>query len=351
MNRNIKKNICLCGCFALGHNLLNGQTIKTKIIADELVREFLHYYFLKIDTFGKINVFLLLPKLLYALFVCRNIVIFPAHNSLLVEVPWLGFLNKFFRRKLHYVVIGGWLPKYLDNHRVVRCYLRTFRGIYVETASMKESLEQQGFKNVEIIPNCKPLDLLKEEELGCYDMEYLPLATFSRVMKEKGIEEAAEAVMEANKILGKDIFSITIYGQIEQEKWFKDFLDRMGENKTVSYGGIVPYNQSTSILKDYFALLFPTYYDGEGFAGTLIDAFSAGLPVIATDWKYNSEIVKHHENGCIVPVHDVDAICSELLWAYSNKQKWGEIKRNCLRCAKDCMPERALIPLYKGIMG
>ncbi|MFR3494185.1 MAG: glycosyltransferase [Blautia sp.] len=53
----------------------------------------------------------------------------------------------------------------------------------------------------------------------------------------------------------------------------------------IRYKGMVPFNQSTEVLKNYDALLFPTYYEGEGFAGTIIDAFAAGLPVIASDWK------------------------------------------------------------------
>jgi glycosyltransferase involved in cell wall biosynthesis len=52
----------------------------------------------------------------------------------------------------------------------------------------------------------------------------------------------------------------------------------------------------TKVLRDYFALLFPIYYIGEGFAGTAIDAFSAGVPVIASDWKYNSEVIKEGIN-------------------------------------------------------
>jgi glycosyltransferase involved in cell wall biosynthesis len=50
----------------------------------------------------------------------------------------------------------------------------------------------------------------------------------------------------------------------------------------VVYGGVVPFNKSVEVLKDYFAVLFPTYYEGEGFAGTIIDAHSAGVPIIAS---------------------------------------------------------------------
>ena len=46
-------------------------------------------------------------------------------------------------------------------------------------------------------------------------------------------------------------------------------------------------------------MLFPTCYRGEGFTGAVLESMMAGVPVIATDWKYNSEIVKDGETGLI----------------------------------------------------
>ena len=59
------------------------------------------------------------------------------------------------------------------------------------------------------------------------------------------------------------------------------------------WNSIFNYNETASHLKKYFALLFPTYFHGEGFAGCLIDAFFAGIPVIATDWLYNKDIINN----------------------------------------------------------
>ncbi len=39
-----------------------------------------------------------------------------------------------------------------------------------------------------------------------------------------------------------------------------------------------------------------------GFAGTLIDAMAAGVPVIASNWKYNPEIVIENVTGRIYPL-------------------------------------------------
>ena len=47
-------------------------------------------------------------------------------------------------------------------------------------------MEEQGFANIDLMPNCKPLKILDEIELN--DKKPHQLCTFSRVMKEKGID-------------------------------------------------------------------------------------------------------------------------------------------------------------------
>lgn len=119
----------------------------------------------------------------------------------------------------------------------------------------------------------------------------MKLCTFSRVMREKGIEDAAKAVTTVNAELGYRAFSLDIFGQIDsrQTEWFEDLKKTFPDY--IHYVGLVPFDKSVETLKSYYMLLFPTYYEGEGFAGTLIDAYSAGVPVIASDWRYNPEIV------------------------------------------------------------
>jgi hypothetical protein len=66
--------------------------------------------------------------------------------------------------------------------------LKKFDGIYVETSTMKKALEREGFENVLVMPNCKKLTVLSENDLIYPAGAPYKLCTFSRVMKEKGIE-------------------------------------------------------------------------------------------------------------------------------------------------------------------
>ena len=338
------RTVSIVGHFAKRKQDLGGQTIKTKTITEELKNYFGQEQVLEIDTCGGVKTLLEAPfQVFYALKNSKNVIIFPAHNALRVYAPLLSFENRLFNKKrnLHYVVIGGWLPHFLRDKRHLSKCLKCFDGIYVETNTMKTALEEQGFKNVFVMPNCKKLTILSAKELVYPNSIPYKLCTFSRVSREKGIEDAVNAISEVNKALGYTVFSLDIYGQvdIEQTVWFKKLQEKFP--KYVQYCGIVPFEKSVDVLKKYFALLFPTYYDGEGFAGTLIDAFSAGVPVIATDWRYNAEIV-NKEVGYVYPTRDQLAFVDILKFVATNPVCILNKKPRCLQEAEQYRIDKAI---------
>lgn len=338
------KIISVIGHFGNGKIFLDGQTVKTKIVTEELQSQLGFNNVKKYDTFGGWKTIFKAPYQSFsALKNGKNVIIFPAHNGLRVYVPLLSFFKVVFkRRKLHYVVIGGWLPHFLQEHKYLIKYLKQFDGIYVETNTMKTALNENGFNNVFVMPNCKKLTILKENELVYSQGTPYRLCTFSRVMREKGIEDAVKAVKAVNDDLGYQSFSLDIYGQIDsdQTEWFKKL--QASSPQYIRYKGMVPFNQSTEVLKNYNALLFPTYYEGEGFAGTIIDAFAAGLPVIASDWKYNSEIIKQGITGIVIKTHSISELKNAILSIDSDVKTWNSMRRNCIAEAKMYLPENAM---------
>ena len=343
------KKLCIIGHFGFGRMLLNGQTVKTKILAEALNDALGKGQVLQIDTHGGFKALYKLPlQALRALIICENILILPANNGLRVITPVLSFYNLFFKRKLHYAVIGGWLPEFLQKRKMLARQLKRFAGIYVETSTMKKALDGMGFENVVVLPNCKQLPILFPEQLPPLQKPY-KLCTFSRVMKEKGIEDAVSAVMAVNEVLGETVYALDIYGQVDtnQIRWFEDLQKTFPEY--IRYGGLVPFDQSVEVLKNYFALLFPTYYDGEGFAGTLLDAMASGVPVVASDWRYNAEIVKEGRTGTLFSARDVDALTEKLKTIVTDNEKWNAMRPACLQEAQKYLPEEAVKVLLKRI--
>lgn len=342
---------CVIGHFGQGKKLLNGQTVKTLNVTQELQKHLGRDGVLTMDTHGGWKIFFKAPiQVLQGLKGSENVLIFPARKGLRVYGPLLALLRPFFRnRKLHYVVIGGWLNGFLEGKPFLRRCLKRFDGIYVETKTMKTQLEGRGFNNVCVMPNFKDLTPVSQWELVYTTEEPYRVCTFSRVMREKGIEEAVEAVKAVNARCGRTVYTLDIYGQVDagQTDWF-EALEKSFPPE-VRYGGMVPYDQSVGMLKDYFALLFPTFYQGEGFAGTVIDAFSAGVPVVASDWLYNGELIHEAENGALVPPQNAEALADKLMELSRDVAGWNSRKVTCLEHARRYSPEIAMTPLLERI--
>jgi DeoR/GlpR family transcriptional regulator of sugar metabolism len=135
---------------------------------------------------------------------------------------------------------------------------------------------------------------------------------------EKGITDAINAIRAINESQGKIVVALDIYGQIEPS--YEEKLNALvAENSDfVTYGGIVDSQGSVEVLKNYYALLFPTYWVGEGLPGTVVDAFAASLPVIATDWNANSEIIEHNKQGIIYPNGNIKSLKDAIEWSINH---------------------------------
>lgn len=328
----------------------DGQTIKTKIVSSEIEKQLGANAIIKKNTYGGFNFLLKMPFLILMLLsFCKNVLIFPAQRGIKLIVPFLIVFNKVFRRKLHYVVIGGWLPDFIEARPIIAAQLKKLDCIYVETEIMKKKLMAQGLQNVCVMPNFKDLHVIKTKDLCSVIEPPYKFCTFSRVMKEKGIEDAVKAIVMLNKGTSSPICTLDIYGKVDvsQKEWFNNLMK--SAPKEIIYKGVVCSEKSVETIKDYFALLFPTYYEGEGFAGTLLDAFAAGVPVIASDWRYNAELVENGVTGLISNVRNTDDLAKKILFAIEHKKEWFQYKENCIEKANEFIPSNVIKTLLSRL--
>ncbi len=337
------KKVCVCGAFLFSDPsgvAGGGQGIKTRELAKELERQNGEVYC--IDTCGRRNKMLLFFRLLYALLICKNIIILPAHNGVLLETQFLKCLNIIFKRGLHYVVIGGWLQDFLKDHKMTAKAIHAFDGIYVETQTMYDALQNMGYGNVFIMRNFKSLNIASEKELPTHYSKPLRLVYFARVTEMKGLGEAVHIINEINKESDQSLFSLDIYGPIDDidREWFeqlkKDFTN------SIQYKGEVPFEKSVEVLKDYFALIFPTKFYTEGIPGTIIDSYAAGLPVISSKWKSFSDVVDDCETGLGYDFGNFHALKELLVEIFQTPTIISSLRKNCLVKAEDYLPQNAI---------
>lgn len=342
MIRHIKR-VGIIGHFAEGLDMADGQIVKTRTVR-ELLRdvcgnENVHF----VDTRGwQKHPFALLRKCSELAKFADVLVMLPAHNGVKIFAPLLVFLRNRYGCKAVYSVVGGWLAEFIAGQSFLTKKLKSFDAILVESDRVKNLLIEQGFDNVLVVYNYKRLPLLESSELERPSSEPWPLAVFSRIYEDKGIDDVVWAVREANGRLGRIAFKLDIYGNVLPE--YKEHFDTLIAGCDISeivYKGVAPAGESTSVLNGHLVLAFPTRCPGEGVPGTVVDAYCAGIPVIASRWPSYAEMVDEGETGLTYEFLNRDALLDVLLNPDLPKQLLA-MKESCLRKGRNYSYEAGL---------
>ncbi len=276
---------------------------------------------------------MLIAKLFFnILFIHYDFVVISASSASTYLI--LKIINKIkpsILHKTHYLVIGGYFPEGIKCKRYNWEFYQNLKFVVVEGQILKNQiLSCSELKNVKVISNFKKFDYeVSQSDKEC---NFFKFVFIGRISKTKGILEIIEAVriLKTNYPLMR--FSVDFYEPKEEEIEFPESLP-------LAYKGYLDImnnqQESYATLSEYSCMLFPTYWKGEGFPGVIIDAYVAGLPVIATDWNMNKEVVEDGETGLIVPIQDANALALAMLKMMQDPELVKKMSENSSRKAKD----------------
>jgi glycosyltransferase involved in cell wall biosynthesis len=310
--------ILLVGYFASNSNDFGGQGVKTQEFFRVLKANALNDSSINsIDTRNwKYRFILICLQYFFYIFHSDVIIMLPSKNGLLVFSWLLVITKKIFKRRIYYSVIGGWLSNFLHSRKFLLKRLRFFNGIFLESKQDIKYLNEKGLNNCYFIPNFKNLFPLKSSEIRTNFSEPLNLVFFARVTKLKGVFDAINSINFINN-LHKNSYSLDVYGQIDPSIK-EEFFELINKSPLINYKGQVTPNTSTSIIRNYFGLIFPTQHYTEGIPGTLLDALASGVPVITPLWKNHEDVFKENITGLSYTFNDIEGLKKLLLSIKSN---------------------------------
>ncbi|MBN2396317.1 MAG: glycosyltransferase family 4 protein [Candidatus Atribacteria bacterium] len=343
-----KKFIFICGNFGYKSHQVDGQTVKTRQFKEILSEKLGSDRVVFTDTsYARSKPIMILKEMITHTRQCSHFFILPGRNGLRFFLPFYIQWKKILGIDVRYIVIGGWLDRFLKKKKYYLNLCKQLNGIYVETNGMKEKLTGMGLDNVYILPNFRKIGF--EIERVNKVEKPLKVVYFSRVIKEKGIELAIEAVEEINK--DEKMIQFDIYGPIEHN-YEKVFYDQLSNARNdISYRGIIePVNHQIYLqLSQYDLMIFPTYYPGEGFPGAIVDSLISGVPVLASDWNYNAEIIEDNKTGKLFVSQDLRDLIVQLKFLLKNTDLINEMKKNCLEAAKKYQADVVIGELLKNL--
>ena len=246
--------------------------------------------------------------------------------STLTGYKVLRLLKLLRRKNVYYWAVGGILHEWLVE---LGYDLETYRrvdAIYVQSEKMVKGFNDLGITNCIKVNNSKRIDYYPK--LHNKNSNEKRFVFFSRVHPDKGCQMIVNCAKRLNDMGYGDRFVVDFYGAIDKE--YGDFKNSIASVNNVSYKGFldVQKNEGYDTLSSYDVMLFPTYWRGEGFPGVVIDAYIAGLPIIASNWSYNEEVIDE-KTGVIIPHHDEDALFSAMKKVLDNEYDLDAMSIEC----------------------
>ena len=109
---------------------------------------------------------------------------------------------------------------------------------------------------------------------------------------------------------------LEIYGNLERFRRFvKELRGLAGGDERISLAGPFQRERVGEVLSGLDVLVVPSrWYENQ--PGVILEAFAAGVPVVATNLGGMSEFVKHEENGLLFELEDAEDLARQLRRLY-----------------------------------
>jgi len=156
--------------------------------------------------------------------------------------------------------------------------------------------------------------------------ERLNLLYVGGLTRYKGIHILIEAV----KRIKKDNITLTIVGSGR----YKSKLEKLaGADKRITFSGSIRNEDIATCYKKSDVLVLPSVFN-EIFGIVILEAFRAGVPVIASRIGGITEVVKHNYNGFLFEPGNIDQLKQILENLLRNPRILVELGDNAKNCAK-----------------
>jgi glycosyltransferase involved in cell wall biosynthesis len=251
------------------------------------------------------------------LFLRANLILYQVNGLLAINEKRFLFtilLNKLFLKKMAFRGFGGgikntWIDQSSYVKRLQIYLINQMRFMTLQTRSDYEFFLQNSKIKTRLywMPNTRPILNFVNSSIQLNKINRFCFV--GKVWKEKGID----VIVSAAKKLPKEI-SIDVFGPVTEDVLDEFFRNANMENHhaKVTYKGEISRSQILETLASYHALLFPTRWVTEGHPGVILEAFSVGLPVIASNWNGIPELLDE-SSGILIDNKSDDELVKAIL--------------------------------------
>jgi glycosyltransferase involved in cell wall biosynthesis len=183
-------------------------------------------------------------------------------------------------------------------------------------------LLEQSQSNVTCIPNGVDLDRFDVDEPTVDGR----IVFLGRLAPKKRVSDLIRAVDR----LAADHpdAELVVVGEGPLEEELRELATELGITDRVTFTGRVEEEAIPRYYASAELFVLPSVWEGHPL--TLLEAWAAGRPVIASDVEGIAEFVDHGETGYLVPARDPEALADAIRYAFDNPEEargWGRAAR------------------------
>lgn len=233
-----------------------------------------------------------------------QVLLFGNDQFLVSLMPLCLFIAKVARKPFYVRVFGGSLDTYyLGLKPLLRRYFRWTightDGLIVQTIALRNFFARTFGNKVHHVPGYRLMnERLSFVHSARHPKQVLKLVYVGHIREEKGVFD----LLESMRLLNGDSSSIiecVLYGPVYPEATER-FSREIAACGNVVYGGVLQPEEVVSTIVQSDVFVFPSFYEGEGHPGVLIEAMMSGLPIVTTHHNAIPELISHRGNGLLV---------------------------------------------------
>lgn len=220
---------------------------------------------------------------------------------------------------------------------------KTAAVITVSNALKDEMVKNMGVDTgkVYVVHNAKPVlnngNRDKTRKLHGITEKDILVGTVARLVPSKGIDLLIEAM--AGIFSAYPDAKLLIAGSGPDEGRLRHIAETSGLNGRIIFAGQISNIEDYYAAFDYFVL--PTMSEGLGIS--VMEAMSAGLPVIASETGGIPELITHMKNGLLVKPGSKDEISKALLLLLQNRNVASEFGRQAAAASSMMFTEEDMV--------
>jgi colanic acid/amylovoran biosynthesis glycosyltransferase len=163
------------------------------------------------------------------------------------------------------------------------------------------------------------------------DGETLNIISVARLVYKKGMEYGILAVAKAMERRPDLRVRYLLVGEGEEKEKLEALVASLGVGRHVSLLGSQPHAEVTRLMAAAHVMMVPSVTgpdgDMEGIPTVAMEAMATGLPVLSTFHSGIPEAVVDGYTGLLSPEHDVEALASNIIYLYDNRDLGPQLGR------------------------